>query len=212
MSPRISASVKFFEPAVSWAPLLAGFDLIRLAELPPLVPVSLLSSPPPHAATPRARTSAAISANAALTREFPVTTVTLLSFGGGLPPGMDRVILCGSFGARQLEPARGEQPLDGREGELEPEREQCDQDGPGDHALIPVHVSAEDQIAERAQPRQRGEGGGRDDVDRRRTHSGHDRRHREGQLDSTHHLEPAHSHAARGLHSVAVDLAHADVG
>src|SRR3954471_6455409 len=113
MFPRMNSSVKFLEPTVSWTPLLAGFDLIRLAELPPLVPVSLLSSPPPHAATPRARTSAAISANAALTREFPVTTVSLLSFGGGLPPGMDRVILCGSFGARQLEPAGSEKTLDG---------------------------------------------------------------------------------------------------
>jgi hypothetical protein len=67
------SSVKFLEPTVSWIPLLAGFDLIRLAELPPLVPVSLSSSPP-HAATPRASTSAATTANAALSRELPVTT------------------------------------------------------------------------------------------------------------------------------------------
>ena len=74
MFPRMYSSVKFFEPTVSDTFLFAGFDLIRLAELPPLVPVSLLSLPPPQAATPRARTSAANSAKAALSREWPVTT------------------------------------------------------------------------------------------------------------------------------------------
>src|SRR6266567_1147445 len=68
MFPRMYSSVKFFEPTVSWIPLLAEFDLIRLAELFPLVPVSLLSLLPPQAATPRASSAAAISAKAALFR------------------------------------------------------------------------------------------------------------------------------------------------
>ena len=74
MFPRMYSSVKFFEPTVSETFLFAGFDLIRLAELPPFVPVSLLSLLPPQAATPSATTSAANSTKAALSREWPVTT------------------------------------------------------------------------------------------------------------------------------------------
>ena len=74
MFPRMYSSVKFFEPTVSETFLFAGFDLIRLAELPPFVPVSLLSLLPPQAAAPSASTSAAISAKAALFPEWPVVT------------------------------------------------------------------------------------------------------------------------------------------
>src|ERR687898_2123020 len=56
-------SVKFFEPTVTWTPLLSGFSSIRLALVPSPSPPS--SSPPPHAATPSASTSAARSANSA---------------------------------------------------------------------------------------------------------------------------------------------------
>ena len=96
--------------------------------------------------------------------------------------------------------------------ELEVERQQGDQDRAGDHARIAVDVAAQDQVPERAQARQRGQGGRGDDVDRRGPHPGHDRGHRERQLDAGDDLQAAHAHAAGGLHGVAVDLAHPDVG
>src|SRR6266511_6385907 len=102
MFPRMYSSVKFLEPTVSWIPLLAEFDLIRLAELPPLVPVSLSSSPPPQAATPSASTSAAISAKAALVREWPVITDPPLVWGLLHPLESDPVILCCRTGPREL--------------------------------------------------------------------------------------------------------------
>src|SRR5919106_50778 len=64
----MNCSVKFFDPTVTWTPLLSGFASIRSALASPPSPSSSSSSPP-HATTPSARTTAANRANSARSLE-----------------------------------------------------------------------------------------------------------------------------------------------
>jgi hypothetical protein len=73
--------VKFFEPIVSWTPLLSGFSWIAVALSPSVAVVAAVSEPSsssPHAATVNASVRAASSANSARSRGLVLIV--------GLPP------------------------------------------------------------------------------------------------------------------------------
>src|SRR5918994_4385235 len=178
----MNCSVKFFDPTVTWTPLLSGFSWIRLALVSPPSPSS--SSSPPHAATPSASTSAASKANS-------MRTLGWLIIRRLLPSRWMQAILIRKSGSylggdgRPLHqhPARREQPLDARERELDREREQRDHDRPGEHPVVAVDVAVEDQVAERLHADERRDRRRCDDRDRRRAHAAHQRRDRERKLD-----------------------------
>src|SRR4029450_9600641 len=163
-------SVKFFDPTVTWMPLLSGFSSIRLALVSPPSPSS--SSSPPHAATPSARISATSNANSA-------RTLGWLVIGRVLPSQWMQAILIrkpGSYlggGCRPLQShsLRGEQPLDAGQDELDNECEQRDENRAGEHAVLAVHVAAQDQVAERDHSRKRSDRRRGDDRDRRGAHA-----------------------------------------
>src|SRR6188472_970243 len=172
------SSVKFLEPTVTVTFELSGFDWISCAV--PVVDVELLLLP--QAAMARARIEAASTANSARNRVFLLIERASSTVWDTSPPrGVDG-ILCGRALSLQLEPSRGQEPLQSRERELDDQREQGDQDRARQHPVVAVDVSRQNEVAEGQDTGERRDRRGGDDVDRGRAHAAHDRRHGERQL------------------------------
>ena len=116
-------------------------------------------------------------------------------------------------GARlELQAARRGGALRRGQDDLGDDGQQGHDDGRREPPVVAVGVDVDDRVAERDDPRQRGDRGRGHHVDRRDPHAAEDQRQRQRELDPAHDLRAGHAHAARGVDRVAVDLAHAGVG
>ena len=92
------------------------------------------------------------------------------------------------------------------------EREQGDADRGGNHALGAVRGLVDEDVAEAAAARDRGDRRGGHDEDGGRPDAREQERQRERQLDAPSHLPRRHPHPARGLDRIRVDLVDRHIG
>src|SRR5215211_2926300 len=200
------SSVKFFEPTVIWTPELSGFFWIS----PPPALVVSLSLSPPQAATPIATMATASRANRI--RKPVLMLIQGTSLSRQSPPSGVARILCARAGALQHQAPRRQESLHACERQLDHECQQRDDDRSCEDPLIAVDVAVDDEVAERQLSDQWPDRRRGDDVDRRRPHPGHDRRHGERQLHLAYDLAHGHPHAPGGLDRAGVDLPNRDEG
>src|SRR4029077_1123138 len=159
----------------------------------------VLLEPPPQAEIPTASVSAAINMARAISGLLWLNLTTCLL-----------VCLDGSLGVLQLQTLGSDSPLQPRQGELEDQGEDGDDDRARQHPVGAVDVFAEDEVTEREYAGERGDRRGGDDVDRGAADPGQDARHRQRQLDPADDLRLGHADPPRGVDGGVIDLTHAD--
>ena len=170
----------------------------------------------PHGCGPFRRVAARVGGRADVRRWPPLPARPPRSGGrcSGAMPG---------FGLGALRPLRvrvlahaqsprNDEVLHEREGQLDRDGEERDQQGTGEESLVVVDARAVvDVPAQAAPPDDRSERRRRHHGDRRRPDAGHDQRGRQRHLHAAEQLAAAHAHAARRVDRLGVDAGHPGV-
>ena len=181
-----------------------GWSLLDVAPVP-LPDETSSSSPQPTAS---AAMTARITNSARVMEPSPWFYASARSAGTSDSAG--GTMVCSSFGTTT--PVGVRRRWTYAEQAVDREREHDGDDRRGDHALEAVGGLVDDDVAEAAAARERGQRRRGDDVDGGRADAGEDQRPRQRQLDHAQHLALAHAHPARGLDGVRVDLVDGRVG
>src|SRR4051812_21498897 len=201
----MNCSGKFFDPIVTFLPLLAGSFSISEPDWPPpppLVSALLLSPPPPlssslpQAATPSASTSTDNSANRARN--------VFLLIGLHPPESWQGKTSAGGLRFGDLQALGGDRALDGADPQADPERDQRDDDRRPDFAGQAVVLRGDDREPERIDVAERRNRRGGHYRHRRQPQAAEHRGQRQRHFDLADDLRLGHADAPRGVDGLGV--------